>query len=132
MTQKDKELLLKEICARLAYYDLYVQYNNECWLAIGYGHGRIELMPNIFSSIAGPCPLIKDIKPYLRPMSSMTEEEAIEFESITDELLEHGTSEEIWNTVIDWLNAHHFDHRHLIEKGLALEASEGMYNIKKK
>lgn len=30
---------------------------------------------------------------------------------------------------IDWLNAHHFDYRGLIEKGLALEAPEGMYNI---
>jgi hypothetical protein len=27
----------------------------------------------------------------------------------------------------DWLNAHHFDYRGLIEKGLALEAPEGMY-----
>jgi hypothetical protein len=30
--------------------------------------------------------------------------------------------------VIDWLNAHHFDHRHLIEKGLAIEAPKDMYN----
>ena len=33
---------------------------------------------------------------------------------------------------IDWLNANHFDYRGLIEKGLALEAPEGMYNIKEK
>lgn len=67
------------------------------------------------------------VKPYIRTMSSMAEEESDEFEKITDALLEHADSEEIWDTVIDWLNEHHFDHRHLIEKGLALEAPKGMY-----
>jgi hypothetical protein len=32
--------------------------------------------------------------------------------------------------LIDWLNAHHFDYRGLIDKGLAIEAPEGMYNLK--
>jgi hypothetical protein len=36
------------------------------------------------------------------------------------------------NSYIDWLNKHHFDYRGLIEKGLALEAPEGMYSIKDK
>ena len=34
--------------------------------------------------------------------------------------------------LVDWINAHHFDYRGLIEKGLALEASKDMYNEKKK
>lgn len=68
------------------------------------------------------------IKPYLRPMSSMTEEER-------DEVKKHMKREQIVNVVFyhatektyDWYNAHHFDYRGLIEKGLALEAPEGMY-----
>ena len=42
----------------------------------------------------------------------------------------YGTNFETDYTVIDWLNSHHFDYRGLIKKGLALEAPEGMYNIK--
>ena len=122
MTQENKQLLLKDLCVRLLYFDLWVQYNNKDWLAIGYGHERIELLPSIFSSISGPCPLIDEIKPYLRSMSSITEEEWKEYNqtigksfSFTDE--------------VDWLNAHQFDYRGLIEKGLALEAPKDMYNF---
>jgi len=56
-----------------------------------------------------------DIKPYLRPMSSMTEEEE-------DELCELFTLSDC--SAIDWLNAHHFDYRGLIQKGLALSTEE--------
>ena len=71
-----------------------------------------------------------EILPYLRPMSSMTKEERKEYNEYTF----HGASiGSILNTatayeLIDWLNKHHFDYRGLIEKGLALEAPEGMYN----
>jgi hypothetical protein len=59
-------------------------------------------------------------------MSSMTEEEGLIAEEMGCE-----TTLEDWQKVnyIDWLNAHHFDYRGLIEKGLAIEAPEGMYNI---
>jgi hypothetical protein len=40
--------------------------------------------------------------------------------------------EVVKTALIDWLNKYHFDYRGLIEKGLAIEAPEGMYNIKKK
>ena len=81
-------------------------------------------------------------KPYLRPMSSMTEEEFIEYRYIKfSKVMYRDKWERIdvgkyYNVGIipideylDWLNAHHFDYRSLIEKGLALEAPEGMYNI---
>lgn len=58
-------------------------------------------------------------KPYLRPMSSMTEEERKEYGLVL--------CDELSINQYDWLNAHHFDYRGLIEKGLALEAPEGMY-----
>lgn len=85
------------------------------------------------------------IKPYLRPMSSMTDTEKKELENICTmyngdpnssyeyfgvEILNisrYGTNFESDYTAIDWLNAHHFDYRGLIEKGLALEAPKDLY-----
>ena len=138
MTREEKDLLLRDLCARLPYkVKIKFVFNKD----IEKINNLIYVSDNEQSYIHNSCMVLTEdnikyvfndwldeYKPYLRPMSSMTEEEVAEFESITEELLEHGTSEEIWDTVIDWLNAHHFDHRHLIEKGLALEAPEGMYN----
>ena len=73
--------------------------------------------------------------PYLRPMSSMTKEEKNEYRHMLGATLNsEGESimfvyEEDFSLVIDWLNAHHFDYRGLIDKGLALEASKNMYKI---
>lgn len=125
MTQEEKELLLKELCSRLA-YDLWVKYGGYNYVATGYVHGRILLLPNVFSSAAGPCPLIEEVRPYLRPMSSMTEEEKKEFQEYVFE------SDEIGDVVTlnasDWLNKKMFDYRGLIQMGLALEAHGGMYS----
>ncbi len=62
----------------------------------------------------------KEFKPYLRPMSSMTKEELKEYENARDDWYDDLKT-------YDWLLAHHFDYRGLIEKGLALEAPERMY-----
>ena len=126
MKQEDKQLLFKDLCARLPYHDLQVRYDNKDWFVIGYGHERIELLPNPFSSITSPCPLIEDVKLYLRPMSSMTEEEENEYNSLN--AYEKGIFPHT-EEAFDWLNAHHFDYRRLIEKGLALEAPEGMHKF---
>ena len=72
---------------------------------------------------------IRYIKPYLRPMSSMTEEEKKEydeFEFISASHFAHGIEA---GELTEWLNSHHFDYRGLIEKGLALPAPEGMYEV---
>ena len=123
MTQEEERLLLKDLCGRLP-YDVrfsYPSFSNVPQLLMSIGnYATIE----INEYIEDP-PKLEDIKPYLRPMSSMTTEEAEQFEFISEELL--GSREEIWEAVIDWLNEHHFDYRGLIEKGLALEAPEGMY-----
>ncbi len=66
-------------------------------------------------------------KPYLRPMSSMTEDEKIEWDAEYAYNSKSYEYEEYLSKMIDWLNAHHLDYRGLIEKGLALEAPEGMY-----
>ena len=75
---------------------------------------------------------ITEIKPYLRPMSSMTEEERNEYFDFRSQELQRVAfaevgREEAISEVMDWLLSHHFDIRGLIEKGLALEAPTGMY-----
>lgn len=147
MTQEEKQLLLKDLSARLL-YETWVKYEGKEWLVTGYGHGRVSLLPSVFSSIGGPCPLVEEVRPYLRPMSSMTEEELKELNEkygniayffMQEPPYYHGLqaqhsdigSIEIseFSEIYDWLNVHHFDYRGLIEKGLALEAPEGMYKI---
>ena len=76
-----------------------------------------------------------EMKPYLRPLSSMTEAEVTQIEMLGWRRDEY--TKEIWGSadlsqalsLIDWLNAHYFDYHHLIEKGLALEAPADMYEI---
>ena len=132
MTQEEKELLLKDLSARLSYgpivsvtdgtikYDAYIE-------SISYKN--IQVSPVSDSNFtAYTFYKISEIKPYLRPMSSMTEEEWNDYKS-TWKLIEHDL-EDIYEPCIesyDWLNAHHFDYRGLIEKGLALESPKDMY-----
>ena len=143
MTQEEKSLLLQDLCVRLP-YNLYVrveEFNTPKNEAITEGFIGNYLKDNrcndydadgILNELADDC---INVKPYLRPMSSMTEEERKEYNDIVKNTIDFYNcpkSEEIcfFITPIDWLNAHHFDYRGLIEKGLALKAKEGMYNIK--
>jgi hypothetical protein len=134
MTQEEKQLLLKDLCARLP-YGLWVQYDGKDYMVTGYGHGRVSLLPSKFTSAVGPWPLVEEVKSYLRPMSSMTEAEkeeirqrfCYEWEESVVELMYYSIEIQDADCLIDWLNEHHFDYRGLIEKGLALEAPEGMY-----
>ena len=116
MTQEDKELLKKDLYARLPYkvkvhiehdvfYDEREPYDTELDLSV-----LSDWFPGM------------EIKPYLRPMSSMTEEEREEYIIVWDLRKPYMPTE-----AMDWLNEHHFDYRGLIPMGLALEAKEGMY-----
>ena len=130
MIQEDKKLLLKDLSARLP-YGVICKWEND-----GYsGGGKLIDVCKVKTSegyVYWDCYFedenddipIEIVKPYLRPMSSMTEEEDVEYRTICWDN-EHFTEESCER--IDWLNAHHFDYRGLIEKGLALEAKEGMY-----
>lgn len=60
------------------------------------------------------------IKPYLRPMSSMTEEEKLMYEGLMIGI----DNISYMLDVTDWLNSHHFDYRGLIERELAINAIE--------
>ena len=127
MTQEDKKLLLKDLCARLPYgvkaeyYDPEAErknwdviedlYNADCINHVEVGIGQYGLRLN-------------EVKPYLFPMSSITEEQRKEMEELmykTDTPFGAIFSENV--DYFDWLNKNHFDYRGLIEKGLALDAT---------
>ena len=142
MTQEDKELLLKDLCARLPYgvivnykdneYDWHrwkistlhaLSYSKDGTLIDTDSDGWIDYTEYKGCGMSsGSRPLhLGEVKPYLRPMSSMTEEEREEYTSIThsQNWLIIGEADKY----VDWLNAHHFDYRGLIEKGLAIEVT---------
>ena len=145
MTQEDKQLLLKDLCARLPYgvkaqgiYEEEADYRHPFAHAetmeggvegidhIGFDNGEI------YVTIEGMQCELSDVKLYLRPMSSMTKEEQkefVEFHCVTlcPLIMDSCLTIENEGNMLDWLNAHHFDYRGLIEKGLAIEAPKGMY-----
>lgn len=122
MTQEDKELLLKDLCARLP-YEVICQMEDKLIINVSpfYDYTLSERHIDLFRNN-------KDfyIKPYLRPMSSMTEKEKNEFEEILEGYDEGNSPFDgfSFGSDTDWLNAHHFDYRGLIEKGLAIEVTK--------
>ena len=132
MTQEDKELLLKDLCARLPYgvkvNGVFLNYNKdkdkilykECVKELNYSH-----LSRYWT-----------LKPYLFPLSSMTDKDLVKFLQIkglnlnSDELktFRRGAITIVstlpsYSWHIDWLNKNHFDYRGLIEKSLALDAT---------
>ena len=143
MITEQKQLLLKDLCARLPYKPQVV-YN-----------GVTETLSTLhifdMTHLKEEC---VDIKPYLRPMTSMTEDEVVEYfrlqtyneyADITGFKIDKATlclkayvdnvyKEYCWGDIsniktFDWLNEHHFDFRGLIYEELALNAPTGMYEF---
>ena len=140
-TQTDKELLLKDLSARLPYgvlgqCEIDASYDTEFetipqthkFKAVAYGFNEDTLFV---------CPMIEnqdeleianeeiangvyifDFKPYLFPLSSMTEKQKDEYQYITERWM-NDPAYSISDS-IDWLNKNNFDYRGLIEKGLAI------------
>lgn len=132
MTQEDKELLLKDLSARLPYgVKVQTPYSDAFLIGIIDRKGYKKDERYIDAITDRQTYPIRYVKPYLRPMSSMTEKERFEYLNACGNEMDNALSSPRYSG-IDWLNAHHFDYRGLIEKGLALEAPEGMYNIKEK
>jgi hypothetical protein len=127
MTQEEKQLLLADLCTRLP-YNLRIRTHYEDDI-----YGDI-ILHKISGARVNDLYKIENCKPYLRPMSSMTEEERKKYEGFIihrDHINAHGQEWDIdcfsFGSVprlIDWLNAHHFDYRGLIEKGLAIAVDE--------
>ena len=118
MSKEEKDLLLKDLCAKLP-YEVIVKKN--CIATDGEHYSVDELISPIELYKYIECDIDIPIKPYLRPMSSMTDDEKTEL----FQLMGNGTDIQR----IDFYNSHYFDYRCLIDKNLALEAPEGMYNI---
>lgn len=151
MTQEEKQLLLQDLSARLT-YGIKVQVCNlkeysptvkgllgdNLFLQFDYNIKPVKNGDSTYNIIND------NVKPYLRPISSMTEEEKKELskkyvwniccgqikiryhsEGYWDDDTECPTKEYI--ILFNWLNAHHLDYRGLISMGLALEAPKDMY-----
>ena len=137
MTKEEEQLLLKDLCGRLPY-----------GVKIQSWHGEIitsDLNTFPFSTKEmdeeDMWDQLNGFKPYLRPMSSMTEDEKEELkqEHIKDEKLyaecltkaangdDSMRGKVIPHFAADWCNKNHFDYRGLIPMGLAIEAPENMY-----
>ena len=142
MKQEDKDLFIKDICARIPYgvvgkceldasydtsFDTIFQTHKFDAVISGFKADSLFVYPLIedrdeqeFANeeVANGIDIL-DFKPYLLPMSSMTEAEKLMYEGLmigTDNI-------SYMLDVVDWLNARHFDYRGLIEKSLALDAT---------
>lgn len=135
MIQEDKDLLLKDLCARLP-YGVIVETQ-----LVNAPRAKYPVLKVLKSYML--CDFMQSIenvilKPYLRPMSSMTEEERLELSMLTNDgfkfylytnepiIMCSGKDYNYLNglSILDWLNEHHFDFRNLIERGLAIEVTE--------
>lgn len=143
MTKEDKQILLRDLCARLP-YGVVIEITSDGGMVEASYNMRLDagLLADLLHSE-------DDFMPYLRPISSMTYEEREEAREKFFNGSDHYDIDDIgeiyadtyqpYTTVytlsfarlsgyIDWLNAHHFDYRGLIPMGIALEAPKNMYN----
>jgi hypothetical protein len=109
MIPESKRLLIADLCARLP-YDTIVSVAEGGIDGIQWNKSTLNfyLLHQVEEEDGW-----EFIKPYLRPMDDMTEEESEEFSNM----------EIVGYSNYDWLNAHHFDYRGLIEKGLAIDCT---------
>ena len=122
MTTEEKELLFKDLCARLPYHPII------------YGKEGISTNEGVLTTVTTSGVIIntkggnhhyyftEEIKPYLRPMSSMTNREKAEYTSLRSKG-GYDWDEYEADKLITWLDKNMFDHRGLIKKDLALPLS---------
>lgn len=122
MTNEDKQLLLKVLCAMLPYGIICQLSNKDADVSI---IEKLDLGGLEHFIVGSMC-----VKPYLRPMSNMTEKEQEEYCDLQDKFL-YSSQYPVTDAyeLFDWLNKNYFDYRGLIHMGLALEAPEDMYII---
>lgn len=143
-TQANKELLLKDLCARLPFgvvgqceidasYDTQFETKPQThkFNAVAYGlKGELLFVIPLIGDkdeqeyaneeVANGIDIL-DFKPYLLPLSSMTEKQKNEYQYITERWMNDPAYSISDST--DWLNENDFDYRNLIEKELAIDAT---------
>lgn len=138
MTQEEKQLLLKDLSARLT-YGVKVQvcgiedYNpilkgiigDECFVQFDYILNPVKNGDSTYNIV------LDKVKPYLRPISSMTEDEKKIYMSKQSVIFDFKGNKLYVDNYhsLDYLNSIHVDYRGLIEKRLALEAPKDIYKI---
>ena len=124
MKQEDKELLLKDLCGRLPYGVKGIgNYSTNCCSVVDTIEG---ILHNNYVFIDGCNFNISNIKLYLFPLSSMTNEQKVIYGDLCYAVI-HSLAWDMQialNELVDWLNKNHFDYRGLIEKGLAIDATD--------
>ncbi|MEE3385759.1 MAG: hypothetical protein VZR36_11830 [Prevotella sp.] len=147
MTQKERNLLIQDLCGRFPYGVIakkeYSFVFTNGTISKSKKIEKLDLEDIEYLISGDDC--VDVLKPYLRSMNTMTEEERKELKKlmncdcVTDYSLEYTVGGQVdYDDFLvyyedsyklnDWLNKNMFDHRGLIEKRLALEAPEGMYN----
>lgn len=134
MTQEQKDLLLKDLCARLPYgvkCEVIKRDIDGEMVFIRNGPVALDLTINNFKELVTNN--LYEIKPYLFPLSSMTEEQKNDCPinetnlNIMTSNIGYGIIEMPWKLsylFVDWCNKNHFDYRGLIPMGLANDATE--------
>ena len=135
MTQNEKDLLLKDLCARLP-YGVMAKFGDSKPLKIT-NIGQFQDSKSWFIEsdfeIGTILSSFHEVKPYLFPLSSMTDEQKIDLTKylnarvfikgeISFECL-FANSMDRWGRVFEWCNKNHFDYRGLIPMGLANDAT---------
>ena len=131
MVQYEKDLLLKDLCARLP-YELKISVNDKVEKVDG-----VNVLDNTIEYGSWLSSEVEEVKPYLFPLSSMTEEQYNEIQTISGkDCMEHMEIEKEWRNnspfthlplyqhrVIEFFHKYHFDYRGLIPMGLAIDAT---------
>ena len=127
MNKEDKEILLRDLCTRLPYNVMcQVEFKED-----GKHNSKVMLLSGIFTDEAyfttkDGSIYSNEYKPYLFPLSSMTEEEQRTLDSMCNgvEMVSRLSGLKMFDKAFNWLNENHFDYRGLIEKGLAIDATD--------
>lgn len=141
MTQENKKLLIKDLCARLPYgVKVHINFPREKVYTLSsiQKDTFTEEFKCKFEEYPQSTCIDERVQPYLFPMSSITEEQIEEFNDLTRDVFVHKSGEcnnineydntmysdiDDWLISINWLNSHHFDYRGLIDKELAIDAT---------
>lgn len=134
LNEQEETLVLNDICARLihgvkiAKVDIMTEEAQGAYEAISVNKDRKTVAFDTPDCVIHCYRNMEMVKPYLRPLTSMTDDERKEYNDIVKNIIDFydcTKSEDVcfFVVLIDWLNAHHFDYRGLIERGLAIKVT---------